>query len=178
MARITVEDCLTKETNRFALVLLAAERTKQLLAGSKALVDAKGNKSVVTSLREIADGTVRFMTEEELRSERERERKEREEQRLREAAEAAASREAALTIAKSQEEDASDSDSDSSSESDSDDADSGGEVSLSGVDHLDESGAESISGSVGDTVGDRDNGSEANLDPEACGEGDGAVDVF
>jgi DNA-directed RNA polymerase subunit omega len=67
MARITVEDCLVRENNRFALVLLAAKRTKQLLGGSKALVTAKSNKHVVTSLREIADGQVRFMTEEEVK---------------------------------------------------------------------------------------------------------------
>lgn len=72
MARITVEDCLTKETNRFALVQLAAKRTKQLLQGGKLLIDDnRGNKPVVTSLREIAAGKVRFMTrleEEEARN--------------------------------------------------------------------------------------------------------------
>lgn len=61
MARITVEDCLTKENNRFALVQLAAKRTKQILGGAKALV-ASSNKAVVTALREIADSKVRFMT--------------------------------------------------------------------------------------------------------------------
>src|SRR4051812_42176526 len=64
MARITVEDCLTKENNRFALVQLAAKRTKQLLGGAKVLV-ASSNKAVVTALREIASGQVRFMTQEE-----------------------------------------------------------------------------------------------------------------
>ena len=68
MARITVEDCLTKENNRFALVLLASKRTKQLLQGARsASVDQRGNKPVVTALREIAEGKVRFMTEEEAR---------------------------------------------------------------------------------------------------------------
>ncbi len=65
MARITVEDCLTKETNRFALVLLAAKRTKQILHGSKLMIEDPKNKAVVTALREIAAGKVRFMTEEE-----------------------------------------------------------------------------------------------------------------
>lgn len=64
MARITVEDCLTKENNRFALVQLAAKRTKQILGGAKALVHST-NKAVVTALREIADSRVRFMTPEE-----------------------------------------------------------------------------------------------------------------
>lgn len=72
MARITVEDCLTKETNRFGLVLLAAKRAKQLLNGAKqAIEDNRGNKSVVTALREIADGQVRFMTEEEAQAQKE-----------------------------------------------------------------------------------------------------------
>ncbi len=66
MARITVEDCLVKENNRFALVQLASKRTKQLLQGSQPLItEHRDNKSVVVSLREIADGKVRFMTAEE-----------------------------------------------------------------------------------------------------------------
>lgn len=55
MARITVEDCLVNVPNRFFLVLLAAERTKQLLKGESALIeDHRENKEVVTALREIA----------------------------------------------------------------------------------------------------------------------------
>ena len=66
MARITVEDCLVQENNRFALVQLASKRTKQILLGSRALTtEAKGNKAVVTALREIAEGFVRFMTPED-----------------------------------------------------------------------------------------------------------------
>jgi DNA-directed RNA polymerase subunit omega len=57
MARITVEDCLEKVPNRFALVLLASARTKQLLKGSTPRVQAD-NKEVVLALREIADGQV------------------------------------------------------------------------------------------------------------------------
>jgi DNA-directed RNA polymerase subunit omega len=71
MARITVEDCLEKEQNRFSLVQLASKRTKQLLTGAKPLVDGrKGNKAVVNSLREIAAGLVGFKTEEDLARER------------------------------------------------------------------------------------------------------------
>lgn len=59
MARITVEDCLINVPNRFSLVLLAAERTKQLLKGEQALIeDYRENKEVVTALREIAAGKV------------------------------------------------------------------------------------------------------------------------
>lgn len=57
MARITVEDCLKKVTNRFALVLLASSRTKQLYKGSKPRVQAD-NKEIVLALREIAQGKV------------------------------------------------------------------------------------------------------------------------
>ena len=71
MARITVEDCLTKETNRFALVHLASQRAKQILAGAKSTMTERGNRSVVTALREIAAGLVKFKTEEDLRLERE-----------------------------------------------------------------------------------------------------------
>jgi len=57
MARISVEDCLKKVPNRFALVLLAATRTKQLLKGSKPRVQTD-NKEIVLALREIAAGKV------------------------------------------------------------------------------------------------------------------------
>ncbi|HKQ71968.1 MAG TPA: DNA-directed RNA polymerase subunit omega [Polyangiaceae bacterium] len=59
MARVTVEDCLEREENRFALVVLAATRTRQIMKGSHSLVRAK-NKASVLSLREIAAGKVRF----------------------------------------------------------------------------------------------------------------------
>ena len=81
MARITVEDCLTKETNRFALVLLAAKRTKQILHGSKALITDAKNKAVVNALREIAAGKVRFMTEEERQHAEELRRQQQEQER-------------------------------------------------------------------------------------------------
>lgn len=57
MARITVEDCLENVENRFSLVLVAAERTKQLLKGREVLIaNEDENKEVVTALREIAAG--------------------------------------------------------------------------------------------------------------------------
>ena len=59
MARVTVEDCLEKVGNRFALVILAAERARQLSKGARPLVRCD-NKPAVTALREIADGRVRF----------------------------------------------------------------------------------------------------------------------
>jgi DNA-directed RNA polymerase subunit omega len=59
MARVTVEDCLEREDNRFALVVLAAQRARQLMKGSGALVQSK-NKSAVTALREIAAAKVHF----------------------------------------------------------------------------------------------------------------------
>jgi DNA-directed RNA polymerase subunit omega len=59
MARVTVEDCLEKEENRFALVVLAAARCRQLMKGAPSFVNTK-NKPAVNSLREIAEGKVRF----------------------------------------------------------------------------------------------------------------------
>ncbi len=60
MARVTVEDCLEKVNNRFALVLLVSKRAKQILRGSQPVVSRKDNKFIVTSLREVADGFVRY----------------------------------------------------------------------------------------------------------------------
>ena len=59
MARITVEDCLENIPNRFSLILVAAERAKQLLKGDQSLIeDERTNKEVVTALREIAADVV------------------------------------------------------------------------------------------------------------------------
>lgn len=60
MARVTVEDCLEKVENRFALVHLVSKRAKQLLRGAPPTLRKVRNKFVVTSLREVAIETVRF----------------------------------------------------------------------------------------------------------------------
>ena len=59
MARVTVEDCLEQVGNRFALVILAAERARQIAKRARPLVQCE-NKPAVTALREIANGQVRF----------------------------------------------------------------------------------------------------------------------
>jgi DNA-directed RNA polymerase subunit omega len=58
MARITIEDCTERVGNRFALVLMVAVRTKQLMRGAKPLVKSTENKSVVNALREVAAGHI------------------------------------------------------------------------------------------------------------------------
>jgi DNA-directed RNA polymerase subunit omega len=58
MARITVEDCLTKLDNQYDLVLLAKERTTQLNSGGPILVEEENDKKTIISLREIAGGKV------------------------------------------------------------------------------------------------------------------------
>lgn len=60
MARVTVEDCLERVENRFALVLLVAKRAKQLIKGSQLTISKANNKQVVSALREVASGTVSF----------------------------------------------------------------------------------------------------------------------
>jgi DNA-directed RNA polymerase subunit omega len=62
MARVTVEDCLDKVPNRFALVLLVSKRAKQLLKGGECTVSTRNNKYIVNSLREVAIGNVIFDT--------------------------------------------------------------------------------------------------------------------
>ena len=62
MARVTIEDCLDNVENRFALVLLATQRTRQLMDGADRLVSAK-NKEPVIALREIAASRVGFDTD-------------------------------------------------------------------------------------------------------------------
>ncbi len=60
MARITIEDALKVGQTRFALVLLAAQRARQLLKGSQPLSETKHNREIVTALREIAEGKVTY----------------------------------------------------------------------------------------------------------------------
>jgi DNA-directed RNA polymerase subunit omega len=58
MARITVEDCVLKVPNRFELVLLAAQRAREISSGTPLTVDRDNDKNPVVSLREIAEGTI------------------------------------------------------------------------------------------------------------------------
>ena len=57
MARVSIEDCQKKLPNRFALVLVASNRTRQLMGNSQPLISTK-NREAVTALREIAEGKV------------------------------------------------------------------------------------------------------------------------
>src|SRR5262245_50648838 len=58
MARVTVEDCILHVPNRFELVLLAAQRAKQISSGNPLTIDRDNDKDAVVSLREIADQTI------------------------------------------------------------------------------------------------------------------------
>jgi DNA-directed RNA polymerase subunit omega len=58
MARVTVEDCVLRVPNRFDLVMVAAQRAREVSAGSQLTVDRDNDKNPVVALREIADGTV------------------------------------------------------------------------------------------------------------------------
>ncbi len=63
MARITIQDCLSKVPNRFELVVLTTKRTKELLKGAKPLVKSD-NREVILALREIAAGKVQKTSKE------------------------------------------------------------------------------------------------------------------
>src|SRR3954471_24135920 len=58
MARVTVEDCVQKVPNRFELVLLAAQRARNLSRGEELTIDRDNDKNPVVALREIADETI------------------------------------------------------------------------------------------------------------------------
>jgi DNA-directed RNA polymerase subunit omega len=58
MARVTVEDCVLKVPNRFELVLLAAQRSRDIAAGGTLTLDRDNDKNPVCALREIADETI------------------------------------------------------------------------------------------------------------------------
>ena len=58
MARVTVEDCVLRVPNRFELVMLAAQRAREVSAGAPLTVEQDDDKNPVVALREIADETV------------------------------------------------------------------------------------------------------------------------
>ncbi|MXP26128.1 DNA-directed RNA polymerase subunit omega [Altererythrobacter indicus] len=59
MARVTVEDCVDKVPNRFDLVLLAAQRAREIAGGAELTVDRDRDKNPVVALREIAETTIK-----------------------------------------------------------------------------------------------------------------------
>ena len=58
MARVTIEDCLEKVENKYALSVAAMKRAKEIVKGAKSLSEETENKEVVLALREIAEGKV------------------------------------------------------------------------------------------------------------------------
>jgi DNA-directed RNA polymerase subunit omega len=58
MARVTVEDCVLKIPNRFDLVMLAAQRSRDIASGAELSLDRDNDKNPVVALREIADETI------------------------------------------------------------------------------------------------------------------------
>jgi len=60
MARVTVEDCVLKVPNRFELVLLAAQRARNISRGEQLTIDRDNDKNPVVALREIAEETLQL----------------------------------------------------------------------------------------------------------------------
>ena len=58
MARVTVEDCVDKIPSRYELLMIAAQRAKDISSGSPLTIDRDNDKNSVVALREIAEGTV------------------------------------------------------------------------------------------------------------------------
>lgn len=58
MARVTVEDCVDKISNRFELVLLSAHRARAIATGSPITIERENDKNPVVALREVAEQTI------------------------------------------------------------------------------------------------------------------------
>jgi DNA-directed RNA polymerase subunit omega len=58
MARVTVEDCIVQVPNRFELVLLAAQRARNIARGEELTLDRDNDKNAVVALREVAEERV------------------------------------------------------------------------------------------------------------------------
>ena len=65
MARVTVEDCVTRVPNRFELVMIASQRARDISAGAAITIDRDNDKNPVVALREIADDTINLADLEE-----------------------------------------------------------------------------------------------------------------
>jgi DNA-directed RNA polymerase subunit omega len=65
VARITIEDCLKRVTNRFLLVNMVAKRVRQIREGSDYLVSSPKNEDIVVALREVAAGKIKKVESEE-----------------------------------------------------------------------------------------------------------------
>ena len=65
MARITIEDCLKKVSNRFLLAKMVFQRVRQIQEGSDRLVSSPKNEDVVVALREVAAGKIEIIEKEE-----------------------------------------------------------------------------------------------------------------
>lgn len=63
VARITIDDCLKRVPNRFLLANMVARRVRQIREGSEYLVSSPKNADIVMSLREVAAGRIRLITE-------------------------------------------------------------------------------------------------------------------
>lgn len=59
MARVTVEDCITKVQNRFDLVLFSSQRARQIAGGDELAVERDNDKNPVVALREIAEDKIK-----------------------------------------------------------------------------------------------------------------------
>jgi DNA-directed RNA polymerase subunit omega len=64
VARITVEDCLRKVSNRFLLVNMVSKRVRQIREGSDYLVSSPKNEDIVVALREVAAGKIQMVPSE------------------------------------------------------------------------------------------------------------------
>lgn len=60
MARVTVEDCVTKIPNRFDLLMIAAQRARNISSGGEITVERDNDKNPVVALREIAEESISF----------------------------------------------------------------------------------------------------------------------
>jgi DNA-directed RNA polymerase subunit omega len=65
MKQAIIDDCLRKVDNRFELVMLVSYRVKQLKKRHRPLVDVKDEKNILVSMREIAEGKVFIVNEEQ-----------------------------------------------------------------------------------------------------------------
>ncbi len=58
MARVTVEDCIVRIPNRFDLVMMAAQRARDISAGATLTLERDNDRNPVVALREIAEASV------------------------------------------------------------------------------------------------------------------------
>jgi DNA-directed RNA polymerase subunit omega len=62
MINPTIVDLLTKVDNRYSLVIITSKRARQIIDGSKPLIDTEKSKPLTVAINELDSGAITYET--------------------------------------------------------------------------------------------------------------------